>query len=146
MYLRTTTLAALVVTMIAVASSSAQTKQDRDSLQGSWNLVGVERGGNQVGEDKIKEVAAVLTFSGTQINFKTPMKESQGSFQLRPEQKPPEIDIDIQGNDKTGKGIYHLQGSDLQICIDVSGKADRPREFKTQADSAHVLYRFKRSK
>lgn len=146
MYLRTMVLAFLAAALLAVSPSRAQTKKDQDSLQGSWNLVGVERGGNQVEAEKVKEVAAVLTFAGNQISFKTPMKESQGVCVLRPDQKPPEIDISIQGNEKTGKGIYLLQGSDLHICIDVSGKADRPREFKTLADSAHVLYRFKRNK
>lgn len=146
MYVRTMLMAALAGALVGAVSPGAGAQKDQDLLQGRWNLVGVEKGGEKVEEEKIKEVAAVLTFTGDKINFKTPKKESQGIFALRPDQKPREIDITIQGNDKTGKGIYLLQGSDLRICIDVSGQADRPSEFKTQANSPHVLYLFKRSK
>lgn len=134
------------VLMLVGQSNAGGAKADKEKLQGTWNLVGAEGGGKPLPDEFIKEHAAKLTIKADKMFWKTPKDEDEGTYQLDAAKKPKEIDITTKQIGKAAKGIYLLEGDDLRICIDISGKNGRPTEFKTKEGSTQMLYIFKRAK
>ena len=72
-----------------------------------------------------------------------------GRFKLDPAKKPKEIDFDLQHGppQEQGiwRGIYDLRGNELTLVMALPN-IDRPREFKTEANVPHMLFKLKRVK
>lgn len=141
----------LVFGMIGLLLGAAQNKDDAnkkktDSLEGTWNVTGMERGGQPVPTDEYK--GAVLTIKGDKYNFKSGGESEDGTIKLDPAKKPKTIDLAItSGNDKDKNqlGIYEITGDILKVCVTPPGSKDRPTEFTTKADNAQFIFTLKRA-
>ena len=74
---------------------------------------------------------------------------NMGDLRLDPSKKPREMDfVHLEGllRDKTWQAIYELDGGTLKICYaEADSGKERPKEFKTQPDSALLLIVLKRN-
>jgi RNA polymerase sigma factor (sigma-70 family) len=129
-------------------------KDDKEAIQGTWQLSGVERGGKEAPDNdndeakKIKSTKWVVT--ADKITFAMPGQEDQNaSYKLDPTKKPKEIDLtplDGPANEKgkTGRAIYSLDGDVLKICMPGSLASERPTELATREGGKTSLFIFKR--
>src|SRR5262249_49136011 len=118
-----------------------------EQLQGTWKYVSLEENGKAVTDDQIKE--CTLTFNGDKWTMKQGDKVVQaGTYKLEPSKSPKTYDAPVtegEGKGTTLLGIYELSGDTLKFCHDNSGK-ERPKEFKSKADSNVVVATVKKAK
>jgi uncharacterized protein (TIGR03067 family) len=92
--------------------------------------------------DRIKQHKVVV--KGTTLTLKFPSE-----FALDDKKTPPEINLEVtEGPERekgTWRGIYQLEGDDLEICISPPD-TDRPKEFATREGVPSVLLILKRAK
>jgi uncharacterized protein (TIGR03067 family) len=119
-------------------------KKDEDKIQGTWQAVSMEEGGQKAPEDKTKEIKVVFGAEG-KFTVNRPNKEIKGTYQLDTNKKVKEITLKAE-DDKSILGIYKLDGDDFTICGVENGQGDRPTEFASKADTKIVLIVFKREK
>ena len=121
-------------------------KGDKAQLQGTWQVVSLQLGGEKAPE----EVAQALkyTFEGDKLAVRPaePGSNSEFTYQLDLTKTPKNIDMRVtKGRDKgkTLLGIYLLRGDDLNICF---AEKFRPTEFVSKAKSDTALVVLKRQK
>jgi uncharacterized protein (TIGR03067 family) len=125
--------------LIATTLPAQDTKGELDKLQGEWTWVSGEVKG--VKGDKDKNAKQKLVIKGDQWILTVPQGETQWTIKIDASKDPKWIDITR--NDKKEiefQGIYKLEGDTLSVCrIITASKRDRPKEFKTTAESGQLL-------
>ena len=113
-----------------------QTSPDRELIQGTWEIVSCEYGGEPVAKNLGKRDA----FKGNRC---IPFKEGwEGTFKLDPTKTPKQMDV-ISNHDgivRTFQYIYHLDEDTLITC----GGTTRPTEFATNKGDAYILVEYRR--
>jgi uncharacterized protein (TIGR03067 family) len=116
----------------------AENLSDRDRLQGSWSVASVDRAGEPVHPNLLKEMK--LIFEGKEFRFSSDgskIGEDRGSFTIDPSTSPKRIDMprdlgQITADSNFGRigpnGIYRFDGDDLILCM--GEEKERPKEFK----------------
>jgi uncharacterized protein (TIGR03067 family) len=127
-----------------VAAKPDDKKKDEDKIQGTWQAVSMEEGGQKVPEDKTKAIKIVFGADG-KVTVNADNKEINGTYQLDATKKVKEITLKADG-EKSILGIYKLDGDDLTICGVADGKGDRPTEFASKAGTHNNLIVLKREK
>ena len=134
-------LAAVVATGLAVAAFAADddaVRKEKQSLQGKWTIVSVDRDGKEVNMWK----DGLRLFEGDKYTLTTKGGESfKGTFALDPAKVPKAIDFMPGGGQYKGKtlrGIYEIDGDMLKICFAEPDK-ERPTEFSSKANSGWTL-------
>jgi uncharacterized protein (TIGR03067 family) len=126
------------------AGTDDASKADLKKMQGKWKLVSIINDGKAE-----TTVTATWTVSGNKIVFSSnPKGKLQDEFTLDATKDPKAMDIrSIRDKEKPQefKAIYALQGDELKICVDVSGKG-RPTDFESRAGSSCRLITLKRVK
>jgi uncharacterized protein (TIGR03067 family) len=130
---------------------SAKPKTDAELIQGTWRVVQGEVKGKAVPELLIQTLNPHVTLSGNNITWNvgsgTPLPNLEGVFHLDASKTPKAMDIVVFDKVKNQRivvlGIYKLDGDALEIChaVEPSQPAQRPKEFKTDAESfvGHVV-------
>jgi uncharacterized protein (TIGR03067 family) len=123
-------------------------KDDKDALQGVWKAVTKEEDG-QVKEDEPEGHRLIL--SGNKFIIKRGDEELfKGTFKIDPAKKPKTIDMAIleegEFKDKTGFGIYALEGDTLKWCVNEPGETERPKEFSAPVGTKLMFVTLKREK
>ena len=113
-------------------------KDDHEALEGSWNVVSAEEGGKA--PDKTWKKSGLIIQGD---NFMLVDADSRLSLKQKidPTKSPKQMDLEGQGFKWTG--IYELNGDDLKLCFDETGK-ERPADFKTAAGDNRLLMVLKR--
>lgn len=145
---------ALVFCLTALTSQAADDKKvadekkaDKDSLEGTWDLVSIEFGGMKI--DLPKEMALSLTFKGGKITKKeTGKKDEDGTYKTDETKKLKEIDLTTPKKDKptemeTMKGLFQVDGDTLKLYFGMPG-ADRPAAYDSKDIGIMVLKRNKK--
>jgi uncharacterized protein (TIGR03067 family) len=141
-----TLLAWACVILAASWTLARQPGTDRDRLQGTWRAARVQAPG---GKAKDVESGLTITFRGEKYaeRVKGEVVE-EGTFTLRPEKSPKQIDIRIgTGKDKgkTQLGIYKLEGDTATFALAPPGSTERPTGFTAPAGKTSVQV-FRREK
>lgn len=113
-------------------------------LEGTWIVIAKESNGVKSGDDAVNALGKVTLKDGKY----TWDSGDGGSMVIDPTKKPKHVDyaiVDDQGIVHTYLGIYELDGDTFKDCYAPPGEA-RPTEFKTAADSGHVMMVHKREK
>src|SRR4051812_37828170 len=135
-----TLLAAFLIPSALQAEGKKPAAKDEDKIQGTWQMVSGEKGGNAA-PDKFVQ-AFRLTFKAEgKITAVSKGEEKEGTFKVDAAKKPRQIEISIEG--KTLEGIYELDGDGLKLCL---GEGSRPAEFKSPEGSKTMLMMLKREK
>jgi RNA polymerase sigma-70 factor (ECF subfamily) len=105
---------------------------DQDKLQGTWQVVRQESGGQVEKADDTKVV-----IEGDKLRFMNDGQVEEATFQLNDTKKPKEIDFtgSENGQELLRLGIYELQGESWKLCL-AGVKEARPAEFASQADAS----------
>jgi uncharacterized protein (TIGR03067 family) len=138
---------ALMLAIVFFTVSQNRAAEDgKTELEGTWDLVSLERDGKAV--EPQKNTRAI--FSGSIFVIKVGDKMiAGGNFTVDAAQKPKATDATYtEGPDKekSFKGIYQIDGDTLKFCRAGSPDQKRPTEFKTKAGTNGVASVYKRAK
>jgi uncharacterized protein (TIGR03067 family) len=128
----------------------AQPKQPAKpgALDGVWEITALIDDGELVPDTTIKGTMvkdARLHFTGQSITFLRPLTgETKTILYVTDTAASPDA-IDLGGTEKVGgKGIYHLAGDSLMICLAGPGILERPTEFGSKKGTHAALLTLKR--
>jgi uncharacterized protein (TIGR03067 family) len=140
-------LAAAVVLVAADNRKEDSATQERDKLQGYWDVIAMERDGARTPARDLKEFKFI--FTGNKLTVSRGNKQRyDATYKLDLTGTPKAIDITfLMGPDegKTFRGIYTLDGNTLKLCWSAGGQK-RPTELTTKPKSARTLFVLKRGK
>jgi len=122
-------------------------KEDKDKLQGTWQVIGGEAQGKEIPADTVKALDGTVKFKNDKYTLKVGKDTEQGTFKLDSKKDPKTIDFDIEtGKDKDKRqlGIYTLDGDTLKICAARAGNNERPKEIKSTANDQFEVMTLKR--
>lgn len=121
-------------------------KASLSKLQGLWQFESQEEDGKPVAPRRLQR--RTIFFGGNSIMIREGGEVLQaGQLTLDPE-TPGAIDLKILAGpfrNITMLGIYEQKGNTLRVCYDTAGR-ERPKEFKTSADSGLMVAVYKREK
>ena len=129
--------AVLFGTLAVQGGEEAALKKEQAALQGVWKITIFE---TSLGK-KDEVVGATMEFDkdGKNLTFLIGNDTKKGTFKINPAGKPKEIDITVEGEDKTFEGIYEIDKATLKICIAPNTGDGRPNEFATKDGKSFVL-------
>jgi uncharacterized protein (TIGR03067 family) len=115
------------------------------SLEGSWSFARLE-------VDACVMPGSALTRSrllidGDRFRTESPEANYEGIFNINVETLPHQIDIEFVAGPEAGNwnfGIFRLEGDQLEICLELNGKA-RPDNFSTTQGSGRAYETLKRT-
>src|SRR5207249_3299729 len=145
--MRTTMLGLVTAGLLVVSSAGGQeiVKKEMDRLQGTWVFDSFEENGQITPPADLKNKR--MFFGANQFIIKNGDELVQvGTLKLDPIDGHRDIDATVVAGQHTGntmRGIYMIKGDQLKVCIDPEGN-ERPKEFKTTADSGLFLAVYKR--
>ncbi len=121
-------------------------KAARSNMQGLWQYESFEEEGKAATARSLRR--KTIFFGGNSVMMKDAAELVQaGQFTLDPE-TPGAVDLKIlvgPFRNITMLGIYELKGNTLRVCYDTAGR-ERPKEFKSTADSGLFVAVYKRAK
>jgi uncharacterized protein (TIGR03067 family) len=126
-----------------VAASQAKADAELDKFQGSWQVEKASSGGTEAPAANVAMM--VITFKDDQAIPKENPKDI-AKVKLDANKKPAEIDLTDKDN-KTNKGIYRFIDKDaLEICMNLTEDAARPKDFISPKGSTVIIMVMKRVK
>lgn len=115
----------------AAKPAADQGKDDKELIQGLWNLAELEGGPEKLPSD-FKEKFKLLFDNGKLFGLEGGAF-GQGTYAIDPSKKPKTLDLKVR--DEQGvKSIYLLDGDTLKMCASARPDAARPTEFKASED------------
>jgi RNA polymerase sigma factor (sigma-70 family) len=128
------------------AADRDKPREDKDRLQGVWDVTAVETGGKDRGAPERK---TVWEFKGNRVIITQSGMETPGIVTLDPGKNPRTLDILVtpsgileRWNDVTLRCVYQLDGDTLKVCQAV--EAPRPTALATRAGERNLLFTLKR--
>lgn len=135
-----------LVAIAFVASQGSMAEDAKSDLEGTWDLVSVERDGKEL---KPQQDTKMVT-TGNKFVVKVGDKVIvAGTTKLDTSKKPKALDVTYtEGPDKgnTFKGIYEVDGDTAKFCRAGTPEQDRPTGFKTKEGTGGFASAYKRSK
>ncbi len=136
-------LSILITALVALSCGAAETPESR-ALEGTWNPVKAELGGQPMPESILKTIS--LKLSGGVYEVTVGRATDKGTYTIDASTTPKTMTVN--GTDGPNKGrtfpaIFELDGDTLRICYDLSG-TKRPDEFKTLAGTRLYLVSYRR--
>jgi RNA polymerase sigma factor (sigma-70 family) len=143
-------------TVAQKTATADDAKSDMEKLQGTWVAVSLERQGEQVPEQTLKDAKVRLVIADNKItatavdeNVVGKIIRMEAVITLDPTKRPKTVDVTntrlFVGDQKElrakdDQGIYELAGDTLTVCYGL----ERPTDFKTKPNSQHKSYVFQR--
>lgn len=149
--MRAWTLLGLFSTLLVGAlATTADGDQERERLQGDWQVTSMIDDGELIPEARVKEHFirdGRISIQGPILRFVNPETHTvqESAFVLSPDVRPRAIDLAGRGRTRS-KGIYMLDGDTLVVCLASPDAKDRPDEFGSRKGSNNLLLTFKRLK
>jgi uncharacterized protein (TIGR03067 family) len=133
-------------------STTPGAKGDRDTIQGTWRVVGVEEQGNKIAEEDVKEAKETFVFKGRTMTYCRDGKVLiTMKFSRYPEKTPPAIILELTDGKEKGQhnhAIYKLEGDMLNLRMNDKfgghSEDERPTDFSTENGKEAVLFILKR--
>jgi RNA polymerase sigma factor (sigma-70 family) len=129
-------------------STTGGAKGDRDTLQGTWRVVGMEEQGNKTDEEDLKVAKETFVVKGRTITYCRDGKvQVTMKFTRYPAKTPPTITLEFtDGKEKGNKNhaIYKLEGDTLKLRMNDkfggNSENERPTDFSTDKGKEAVLF------
>jgi uncharacterized protein (TIGR03067 family) len=134
--------------MIAVGVFLLVGDDDRDTIQGRWKPISIERGGKPIASRTGPNDKMALIIGGNRYDWTSGDEPMAGTYRLDPSKTPKELDMMPGGGANQGstlKGIYQIEGDTLYVCLAAPGEG-RPTEFESKEGSRHSFYIMRRVK
>jgi uncharacterized protein (TIGR03067 family) len=133
----------VVVSFAVPAGTAADAKSE---LEGTWDLVRVERDGQELKPQK----GTQMVTTGNKFVLKAGDKVIvAGTTKLDPGKKPKAVDVTYtEGPDKgkTFKGIYEIEGDTARFCRAGTPEQERPTGFQTKPGTGALASTYQRAK
>lgn len=136
----------LATSLHAEDEKAGAIKRDREKIAGTWRIVSIEVGGNQVAAEDARKFYVVNGNDGTWSLHSAEQEISKGTSTFDPTQSPKTIDFaptEGGGVGNTYLGIYELGEKTRKVCFSQPGKG-RPSEFASPNGSEDILVVFER--
>jgi len=125
-------------------------KKELVKLEGAWQLVRGEEGGEPVSEYAVKNLAVIV--KGDRLTFKNiaPLTDQASTLTIKidPSTTPKCIDLKVEAGSLKGtvlEGIYENKADELRLCLlFANGTRNRPVDFEAKAGSNRLLLVLKR--
>ena len=139
-------LAAVLLIVPSSAAAEDSKADDAKAIQGTWQPISAELGGQALSEAILKTITLKLTDG----NYEVLVGDSpdKGTYTLDATSDPKGMTVtgtEGPNRGKTYPAIYELKADTLRICYDLSG-AKRPAEFKTAKGTMLYLVTYNRKK
>jgi uncharacterized protein (TIGR03067 family) len=125
--------------LFARPAHTAQDKDGKEALNGTWSAESLTVGGKPIPE--VKKVMQ-LTFADGKVVLSVLGKTKPGTITFDASKTPKQFEMKIEG-ERPNSGIYRLEKDTLTLCF-TEGSAPRPAEFKSEAGTRHILLVLKR--
>jgi uncharacterized protein (TIGR03067 family) len=138
MYRLSLAVAVLFAGSDAVGQDDA-TAKDLKSIQGTWKIVSMRRGGIEEVQGKVEDATAVIT--GNELTL-TVGKDNfpKAVFKLDATKQPATIDLGLTTEQGfPNKGIYELKGDALTVCWGGDGKPRPAKLTSTKEGDERLL-------
>jgi uncharacterized protein (TIGR03067 family) len=134
-----------VVLCVAVVCGQDQAETEKKALHGNWDAVAFEEDGKQARARLLETLSC--SFMNNEFVWRLEgTVQLKGTYKLKPEKKPKEIDLFDPDRKAKFVGIYEIQGGTLKIRFH-QDKQPRPKEFTTEKGTRdHFLLVLKRAK
>jgi uncharacterized protein (TIGR03067 family) len=143
--LRLTLSVLAAATLAGGAAGAEDVANDRDRLQGEWQIVAITDAGEPVPREKLKGLKFV--FEGDTLTMASAEKGAElekFGFTLDPSSKPKGIDLTEKGT--AIPAIYELEGDTLRLCLPARTATERPAAFESKKGSKVSLIVLQRVK
>jgi uncharacterized protein (TIGR03067 family) len=140
-------LALLALGLLTAGGAARADDAPKDKLEGTWQVVQLESGGQQVPANGLQGMQVVITQDTLAIQL-SPARKQLGTYRTDPTRKPKAIDLMATVGPDKGKtltGIYQLDGGALKLCFSEPGK-ERPKGFATKKGSGGMCLSLKRAR
>jgi uncharacterized protein (TIGR03067 family) len=137
------TLATFVAAPVPLPNELQRAQQ---SLQGEWNVVEFTRQGRAFDAESLDGAKAVV--KGNTFTLTIDRRADETTFTLDPTTSPATINFtkaDPRFQGRIMAGIFELEGGKLTVCCAFED-AERPKEFKSPANSKTCLFVLQRVK
>lgn len=139
--------AALLSCLFLTAAQNADPdKQQRAKLEGTWNVVKVEKNRMIRQDESPLPLGFVIGLDKITITFG---KETNYSYKLGLDKSPKTIDLIALDGPKRGKtfeGIFAIHDDILLMCIDYGVESKRPAKFTNKLEGEQTLEILRREK
>jgi uncharacterized protein (TIGR03067 family) len=141
-------LAPLACLLLLGADNKAEIKKDMDKLQGTWDVVSLEVGGQKAPAEALPQFR--LTIKGDKMSHKGKQEgdTEETTFTIDPSKDPKTIDMTLKKGGQAGQiilGIYSIDGDNLKLCMN-QPNLQRPKEFVSKEETRVALVIMKRVK
>lgn len=130
---------------VSCPSRGDDTKDDAQSIDGTWLPSAAELGGEKLPDEVRKSIKLVIDDGKYTVTAGEVL--DRGTVKLDPSTKPKAIDITGTEGPNKGKtilAIYEMSDGALRVCYDLGGKA-RPTEFKAEKGTQQFLVAYDRA-
>lgn len=125
-----------------LGAGAAAAGGDLESIQGEWSAQELIANGNKVGGDAAAGIT--LTIKGNSYSVEMPNFTDNGKLKLGEGSSPKTMDITTANGDEI-PAIYEVTKDGFKVCYGING-AGRPKEFKSEDGSNHILATYQRKK
>ncbi len=118
---------------------------DLSSFNGAWIVDSAEMNGNSIAADDVSGI--VLTLKDGTYLFQSTDITAKGTYKVDQTQSPATMDLtEVEGPNagRTLRAIAEVTASGWRTCFALQAGAERPKAFKTTADSGLFLASYKR--
>ena len=118
---------------------------DIKSFNGTWVVESAEFNGNAVSSDALSSI--LLTIQDGSYRFESSDANAKGSFKADFSRTPATMDsTEVEGSNpgKTTPAIVELTAKGWRACYAFQDGSERPKEFKSESNSGHLLIAYKR--
>lgn len=135
---------------VAVADDAKEEAiaKDRQRIEGTWQVVGLEINGNVVLEENARKLTVINGADGTWSLWTEGKELSRGTSTFDPTTEPKELDFTPTTGDSKGQlflGLYELGEDTRRMCFAPNGHP-RPTEFEAPAGTGIICLKFERVK
>lgn len=134
------------VSVLTAGGEDEAVKIDREHMAGTWRVISYEKDGKKTPAEQLEKTRSIFGADGTAMVQRDGKVIAKGNIKIDPTKRPKQSEATYTEGELKGKtvlGIYEVDGENMRICFSLPGK-ERPREFSSKPDSAHVLITYKR--
>jgi uncharacterized protein (TIGR03067 family) len=133
----------VVSAVLLAGGDDAAIKKERAKFKGTWKITRFETSKGE--EDKGKDITLTFGDDGS-LEMRKGNESKKGSYKVRPDAKPKEIDLHAEDEKDVGRGIYVFEKDKIKLCFTDGKDTERPKEFAIKDGSRTIIVTLERAK